>query len=121
MNINRIRLDRMLESFYGDVAQDELLGVVFNDIAKVDWPEHIIKLKKFWHKILFGDHGYVGNPLMAHQKLYDQSHLDELHFSTWIKLFKDNASIYLLKEEADLILIKANMIAVSLKSRIGVE
>ena len=34
----------MVRRFYQDVAQDDLLGPVFNDVARVDWNEHLPKL-----------------------------------------------------------------------------
>src|SRR3546814_14073495 len=31
----------MVRRFYADVAQDELLGPMFNDVGQVDWSEHL--------------------------------------------------------------------------------
>jgi hypothetical protein len=31
----------MVRRFYSDVAQDDLLGPIFNDVARVDWSEHL--------------------------------------------------------------------------------
>ena len=56
----------MVRRFYQDVAQDDLLGPLFNDIAQVDWNEHLPKLTMFWCRALLGIEGYVGNPFRSH-------------------------------------------------------
>ena len=40
-------ITEMVRRFYADVAQDELLGPLFNDVARVDWSEHLPKLTAF--------------------------------------------------------------------------
>ena len=52
----------MVRRFYADVAQDDLLGPMFNDVARVDWSEHLPKLTAFWCRALLGMPGYSGNP-----------------------------------------------------------
>ena len=44
----------MVRRFYADVAQDDLLGPMFNDVARVDWSEHLPKLAAFWCRALLG-------------------------------------------------------------------
>src|SRR3546814_2135590 len=56
----------MVRRFYADVAQDDLLGPMFNDVAQVDWSEHLPKLTAFWSRALLGRSGYAGNPFRAH-------------------------------------------------------
>ena len=38
------QLEMMLDHFYARVREDALIGPIFNDIAKVDWEEHIPKI-----------------------------------------------------------------------------
>ena len=56
----------MVRRFYQDVAQDDLLGPLFNDVARVDWNEHLPKLTRFWCRALLGIEGYAGNPFRSH-------------------------------------------------------
>ena len=35
--IDRDEVEEMVKRFYGDVAEDEILGHYFNDVAKGDW------------------------------------------------------------------------------------
>ena len=44
----------MVRRFYADVAMDDLLGPMFNDVARVDWSEHLPKLTAFWCRALLG-------------------------------------------------------------------
>jgi truncated hemoglobin YjbI len=62
----------MVRRFYQDVAQDDLLGPMFNDVAQVDWAEHLPKLAAFWCRALLGLPGYQGNPFRAHTLVHAQ-------------------------------------------------
>lgn len=77
----------MVKRFYRDVAQDDLLGPIFNDVARVDWSEHLPKLTAFWCRALFGTSGYSGNPFRAHQLIHAQRAFTPAHFERWLDLF----------------------------------
>jgi hemoglobin len=79
----------MVRRFYQDVAQDDLLGPVFEDIASVDWSEHLPKLTAFWCRALLGIEGYVGNPFRAHAAVSAVAPFTEAHFERWLELFHD--------------------------------
>lgn len=79
----------MVRRFYQDVAQDDLLGPMFNDVARVDWSEHLPKLTAFWCRALLGIEGYVGNPYRAHSLVNDQAPFTREHFERWLELFHD--------------------------------
>ena len=42
----------MVRRFYADVTQDDLLGPMFNEVARVHWSEHLPKLTAFWCRAL---------------------------------------------------------------------
>jgi hemoglobin len=79
----------MVRRFYRDVAQDDLLGPMFNDVARVDWAEHLPKLTAFWCRALFGTTGYDGNPFRAHLRIHEQHAFTYAHFDRWLELFFD--------------------------------
>ena len=79
----------MVRRFYQDVAQDDLLGPLFNDVARVDWAEHLPKLTRFWCRALLGLPGYQGNPFLAHRLVHQQSPFTMDHFDRWLQLFHD--------------------------------
>mgnify|MGYP002681962698 FL=1 len=79
----------MVRRFYQDVAQDDLLGPMFNDVAQVDWAEHLPKLAAFWCRALLGLPGYQGNPFRAHTLVHAQEPFTPAHFQRWLELFTD--------------------------------
>jgi len=83
----------MVRRFYQDVAQDDLLGPVFNDVAQVDWPTHLPKLSAFWCRALLGRAGYVGNPFRAHAEVHARSPFTSAHFERWLELFHDTVEL----------------------------
>jgi hemoglobin len=83
----------MVRRFYRDVAQDDLLGPMFNDVAKVDWSEHLPKLTAFWCRALFGLPGYSGNPFRAHRDVHEQRAFTTAHFERWLSLFEETIDL----------------------------
>jgi hemoglobin len=83
----------MVRRFYQDVAQDDLLGPVFNDVAQVDWVEHLPKLAAFWCRALLDIEGYSGNPYRAHALVHHKRPLTPAHFERWLELFHDTVEL----------------------------
>ncbi len=83
----------MVRRFYSDVAQDDLLGPMFNDVARVDWSEHLPKLTDFWCRFLFGLPGYTGNPLRTHQLIHAKRAFTSTHFDRWLYLFYETVDL----------------------------
>lgn len=79
----------MVRRFYADVAQDDLLGPLFNDVAQVDWSEHLPKLTAFWCRALLDIPGYQGNPFRAHIEVHEREPFARAHFERWLSLFHD--------------------------------
>lgn len=77
----------VVRRFYQAVAQDQLLGPMFNDVAQVDWAAHLPKLTAFWCRALFGLPGYAGNPYAAHRLIHEQEPFTRAHFERWLELF----------------------------------
>jgi hemoglobin len=86
-------IDEMVRRFYADVAQDDLLGPMFNDVAKVDWSEHLPKLSAFWCRALLGIPGYQGNPFRAHSVVHDKRAFTAAHFERWLSLFHETLDL----------------------------
>ena len=74
----------LVETFYTRVNQDPILGPIFNDVAKVNWDEHIPLLCRFWNTLLFRTGEYRGNAFGKHQLLP----VGKEHFTTWLALFR---------------------------------
>jgi hemoglobin len=83
----------MVRRFYSDVTQDDLLGPMFNEVARVDWSEHLPKLTAFWCRALLGEAGYQGNPFRAHLLVHTQRPFTAAHFDRWLALFHDTVEL----------------------------
>ena len=73
----------LVDSFYDRVNRDEVLGPIFNDLAKVDWEHHLPQMYSFWTAMLFRKPVYKGQPWPKHMVLP----LKKEHFERWICLF----------------------------------
>ncbi len=82
-------IDTLVRRFYADVAVDDVLGPMFNDVARVDWSEHIPKLAAFWRRALLSRPGYEGNPYRVHQLVHAKRPMTPEHFVRWLELFHD--------------------------------
>lgn len=87
------QIAEMVRRFYADVAMDDLLGPMFNDVAQVDWSEHLPKLTAFWCRALLGIDGYVGNPFRAHADAHGQRAFTTAHFQRWLDLFHETLEL----------------------------
>ena len=101
----------MVRRFYQDVAQDDLLGPIFNDVAEVDWAEHLPKLTRFWCRALLGMEGYVGNPYRSHSLINDQARFTLAHFARWLELFEDTIDVGWVGPNAERALALAHNVA----------
>ena len=90
---SRAEIAEMVRRFYVDVAQDDLLGPMFNDVAKVDWSEHLEKLTDFWARALLSSPGYEGNPLRAHSRIHERCPFTAEHFEQWLALFYETLDL----------------------------
>lgn len=79
----------LIDAFYEKVKADEVIGYIFNDVARVDWPKHLPRVYAFWEFLLLGKDTYQGNPMEVHQKLHRIVPLTEAHFTRWLQLFHE--------------------------------
>ncbi|MCB0524281.1 MAG: group III truncated hemoglobin [Lewinellaceae bacterium] len=80
----------LIDTFYEKVKSDEVIGYIFNDIAKVDWPQHLPKMYAFWEFLLLDRaDAYRGNPMEKHAELHAKHPLKAAHFDRWLALFKE--------------------------------
>ena len=86
-------ITEMVRRFYADVAMDDLLGPMFNDVARVDWSEHLPKLTAFWSRALLDLPGYAGNPFRAHAEVHAQRSFTPAHFERWLGLFHETLDL----------------------------
>jgi hemoglobin len=86
-------IGEMVRRFYADVSMDDLLGPMFNDVAQVDWREHLVKLTAFWCRALLDLPGYTGNPFRAHALVHERRPFTPAHFARWLELFHETLEL----------------------------
>ena len=73
----------LVDTFYGKIREDKLLGPIFNGILKDRWTPHLEKMYRFWQTVLLQEHTYVGSPFVPHANLP----VEKLHFDTWLNIW----------------------------------
>jgi len=115
----RAEIEQLVDRFYDKVRVDDLLGPVFNDVAKVDWDVHLPRLYAFWQTVLFGEGGFRGNPLGVHFKLAGETEMDWPRFERWLGLFNETVDELFEGERAAHIKRAANDMAHVIYSRVN--
>lgn len=73
----------LVNTFYGRVQQNELIGPIFNEKLEGRWEVHLQKMYKFWQTILLEEFTYKGKPFPPHAQLP----VGEEHFEVWKQIF----------------------------------
>ena len=84
----RERIDALLQAFYGQALEDELLGPVFR-AAEMDLATHLPRIAAFWEKSLLGTGEYTGRPMQVHAHLMETAGLAAPHFTRWLALWRE--------------------------------
>jgi hemoglobin len=78
-NLDDIKL--MVNTFYGRIQKNEVLGPIFEEKVGSRWEQHLEKMYRFWQTILFNEHTYSGAPFPPHARMP----IDESHFIIWVQ------------------------------------
>lgn len=79
----------LVDTFYNKVQANATLGYIFNDVAKLNWDEHLPKMYSFWGSLLLQEHTYTGNPMKIHVELSKITTMSNAEFSEWLTLFSE--------------------------------
>lgn len=94
---SRAEIEILVDQFYAKVRKDSLIGPIFNDVAQVNWDEHLPKIVNFWSDLLFGEDSYRGRPFPPHVPL----NLELAHFERWLALFFETVDENFIGLKAD--------------------
>lgn len=111
-NAEHIRL--LVDTFYGKVRVDQLLGGIFNGVIKDRWPEHLAKMYRFWGTVLITEGSYSGAPFRPHADLP----ITEEHFARWLTLFHGTVDELFKGPVADLAHMNAERMAEMFMTRL---
>lgn len=87
----------LVDTFYGDVRLDPLIGPIFIGVIRDRWDEHLNKMYKFWQTILLGEHTYSGSPFLPHS----QMPLQQEHFEHWLRIWYETVDRFFEGPVAD--------------------
>ncbi len=119
---NRQDIDRLMNAFYSKAMNDDVIGYIFTDVAKLDLEHHLPIIGDFWETIVFQDPIYAKhgrNPLEVHGKLNAKTPLLPEHFKRWLEIFNGTTDELFDGEKADFIKIRAAAIATRMLQYVG--
>lgn len=111
----RSDIEMLVNAFYDKIKSDDVIGYLFNDIAQVNWQEHLPKMYDFWENILFQTGNYNGNPMLKHKELHAKSTMESAHFKHWIHLFNQTVDSLFAGDKSDEIKRRAANIAQAMR------
>lgn len=111
-------IEEMVTRFYRVVAQDDLLGPMYNQVARVDWSVHVPKIASFWFQALLGIDGFEGNLSRAHERVNELSPYTPAHFARWLELFHETVEEGWVGPRADRALRLAEHVAEAQQRRL---
>ena len=104
-------IELLVDTFYEKVRDNGVLGFIFDEVAQVDWEEHLPKMYSFWASVLLGEHSFSGNPMQKHIALSQLTAMTDREFSEWLRLFAQTVDELFEGELADEAKIRAGNIA----------
>ncbi|RBL92969.1 group III truncated hemoglobin [Chitinophaga flava] len=100
----------LINSFYDKVKEDDVIGHIFNEIARVNWDTHLPVMYDFWEQLLLNSTNYGRNAMAPHFALNQRVPLESLHFDRWLLLFEGTVTELFTGEKADLAISRARSI-----------
>lgn len=105
--VSENEISELVDSFYGKIREDDLLGPIFETALEGEWGPHLAKMKAFWSSVMLAKRRYKGNPMMAHLRLPP---LRREHLDRWLKLWSETTSEICSEPAASIFVDKAEMI-----------
>jgi len=118
IGIDDVVISDLVESFYGAVRADALLGPIFESHV-ADWTPHLARMKDFWASVTLESGRFRGNPMLKHIAI---GGLDAVHFDRWLLLWNRTLdSVAPSEAAAQVFRAAADRIAASLLMGIKVQ
>jgi hemoglobin len=109
---------KLVDTFYDQVLQDEVIGHFFNEVIDLDLKAHMPIMYQFWESLLFGTHEYKGNPMSKHIALHQKSKMTQAHFDRWLSLWKDTIDSNFSGPKAEEAIQRASHIAALMSHKV---
>ncbi|HEU4576073.1 MAG TPA: group III truncated hemoglobin [Chitinophagaceae bacterium] len=116
---NRDDIALLVSRFYDKLLADDSISYLFTDVAKIDLPHHLSIITDFWEMVLMQTDSYRKNAMQPHLALHQQSPLEEKHFTTWLRYFRETVDELFEGEKAFLAKERALSIATMMRIKIA--
>lgn len=116
---DRADCERLTRAFYGKALDDDLIGFLFTDIAKLDLEAHIPEITSFWQTILLGAQSYRGGAFAPHARLHRKVPLQPGHFNRWLVLWTQTVDELFAGPRAELAKSHAERVAGAFHRRLN--
>lgn len=110
----RADIDNLMNRFYVRAFNDDTIGYIFTDVARLDLEHHLPVIGDFWETLLFGTGNYQKhgrNPLQIHGQLSLKTPLQLKHFQRWLEIFRATVDETFAGKRAEFIKLRAEAIA----------
>lgn len=114
-------IEQLLRDFYGRCFEDDLLGPIFIDVARLDLEAHLPVMVDFWMTVLFRTGDYKRNLLQVHSDLHERAPLTPAHLDRWLDLWVHTVEAAFSGEVATMAITQARRISWSLSRRLNGE
>ena len=115
---SRADIAQLVTDFYTRCFSDDLLGVVFVEVAHLDLDAHLPVMCDFWETVLFRTASYGRNALQVHTDLHARSPLTAAHCGRWLEIWNGTVDDSYVGPKADLAKRQAARIAWSMSRRL---
>lgn len=111
---NKEDIKILISAFYVKIKADVSMAYFFEDVARVNWEDHLPKVCNFFENILFSTGNYEGNPMVTHRELNKKSPVTPIHFQRWNLLFDTTVDELFVGSKADELKQRATNIAAAM-------
>jgi hemoglobin len=111
-------IELLVDEFYSKIKEDEQIGFIFTDIAKVNLEKHLPVMYDFFENMLFYTGSYTGNPMELHKHINRLFPLTESHFRQWNHLFCTSVDELFSGKTAELVKQRALSISAVMQIKI---
>lgn len=112
-------IEELVADFYQKALDDQIIGYLFTEVAKINLEHHLPIIADFWEMLLLGSVNfqakYGRSPMAVHQLLSAKENLKTEHFGRWVKLFADTVDEKFAGATADLAKLRAASIAETMR------
>ncbi|MEP7351146.1 MAG: group III truncated hemoglobin [Sphingorhabdus sp.] len=118
VGIDDALISRLVEAFYSQVRNDDLLGPIFSAHVS-NWNPHLARMKDFWASIIMESGRYLGQPMQKHITI---GGLEQRHFDRGLTLWRSTVdSLVTNPQAAEQFRSSADRIAKSLLMGIQIQ